>query len=61
MLGAPGGTGRLALVPGLPLRLEHMMSYFSIGLCVLGSFVLSTVIAFIIADGFFGDQDEKES
>ena len=63
MLGASGGTGRLVSVAGLLLRQERMMSYFSIGisLCVVGSFMLSTAIAFIIADGFFGDQDEKES
>lgn len=63
MLGALGGTGRLGSVLGLLTRLEDMMSYFSIGiiLCVVGVFTLSTIIAFIIADGFFGNHEEKES
>jgi hypothetical protein len=38
-----------------------MMIYISIGLCVVGFITFSTAMAFIIATGFFGDSEEKES
>ena len=38
-----------------------MMIYISIGLGVIGFITFSTAIAFIIANGFFEDSEEKES
>jgi hypothetical protein len=54
------------IIPAILIILEgfwwlHMMIYISIGLCVVGFITFSTAMAFIIATGFFGDSEEKES
>jgi len=39
-----------------------MMIYISVGLCIVGFLISSIAITFIVASGFFGDdEEEKES